>query len=48
MPSLALDPEQLVVESFPTETPAPADAILKPRTFEPGCTRDFCRAADLA
>ncbi|HET7461148.1 MAG TPA: hypothetical protein VFJ82_07860 [Longimicrobium sp.] len=47
MPSLTLDAEQLVVESFPTETARPADLIVKPRTFEPGCTRDFCRAEDL-
>lgn len=48
MPSLTLNPEQLVVESFSTETPAPADVILKPNTREPGCTADFCRAEDLA
>ena len=36
MPALTLNPEALVVESFPTEEP---DALtLKPRTFEPGCT----------
>lgn len=46
MPSLALNADQLVVESFPTETARPADAALRPKTFEPGCTRDFCRAGD--
>jgi hypothetical protein len=35
MPALTLNPEALVVESFPTETPDPA---ARPRTFEPGCT----------
>jgi hypothetical protein len=47
MPSLTLNPDQLVVESFPVETTAPAEMILKPRTFEPGCTRDFCRGEEL-
>jgi len=47
MPSLTLHVDQLVVESFPTETAHPAGMVLKPRTFEPGCTRDFCRAGDL-
>lgn len=48
MPSLTLNPEQLVVESFSTETQTSADVVPLPRTFEPGCTRDFCRAEDLA
>lgn len=48
MPRLTLDVDQLVVESFPVETSAPAELIVRPRTFEPGCTRDFCRAGELA
>ncbi len=48
MPSLTLNVDQIAVESFPTEATAPAAMILKPRTFEPGCTRDFCRAGELS
>lgn len=45
MPRMTLNPDELVVETFaPAAEPATPDA--KPRTFEPGCTRDFCRMPD--
>jgi hypothetical protein len=46
MPKLPLNLQDLAVESFePAPDPQPME-ILKPRTFEPGCTRDFCRFAE--
>jgi hypothetical protein len=44
MPSLTLNVEQIAVESFATEAAAPAGTDVRPKTFEPGCSRDFCRA----
>ncbi|HEX6750715.1 MAG TPA: hypothetical protein VF092_25735 [Longimicrobium sp.] len=37
MPKLTLSLEELVVESFPTDSAAVTGAA-RPRTFEPGCT----------
>ena len=46
MPNLSLNADQIVVESFPTEAPTSPEAAVRPRTYEPGCTADFCRAQD--
>lgn len=43
MQTLTLDIDQIVVESFPTAAEPAGETDAKPRTFEPGCTRDFCR-----
>jgi hypothetical protein len=43
MPTLKLNPEELAVESFEPTAEPPAVETGRPRTFEPGCTRDFCR-----
>jgi hypothetical protein len=47
MPTLTLDLDDIVVESFATEMAPATGADVRPRTFEPGCTRDFCRAGDV-
>jgi len=46
MPMLRLNPEELAVESFEPTPALPAVELGKPRTFEPGCTRDFCRVGE--
>jgi hypothetical protein len=36
MPAMTLNPESLVVESFPVDERIPGTG--RPRTYEPGCT----------
>lgn len=36
MPAMTLNPETVLVESFPVDDAIPGPG--KPRTFEPGCT----------
>ena len=43
MTMLRMDLDELAVETFEPAPELPPVEIGRPRTFEPGCTRDFCR-----